>query len=109
VRIQTYRGDVLLSLDELRGEGGAPATGTITALHGDITVYLNPSARCRIEASTLHGEVDSALALREVSTDRRRLTGVLNAPDTHLHVSTHHGDITLRPALPSEGESDSLG
>jgi hypothetical protein len=109
VRIQTYRGDVTLSLDELRGDGGAAATGTITALHGDVAVYLNPTARCRIEASTLHGEVDSALTLRDVSTDRRRLSGVLNAPDTQLHISTHHGDIALRPAQPPLGDSDSIG
>lgn len=69
----------------------------INTLHGDVTVRLNPTARCRIEASTLHGDLDSALPLGDLSSDRRRLTGVLNAPDTHLHISTSHGDIVLRP------------
>lgn len=94
LRAQTYRGDIILHLNTFVA-GGA---GVINTLHGDVTVRLNPAARCRIEASTLHGDLDSALPLGDLSSDRRRLTGVLNAPDTHLRISSSHGDIVLRPA-----------
>lgn len=96
LRVQTYRGDVSIGLDALLGG----ATGTISTLHGDVTVQLDPAVRCRIEASTVSGDLDCTLPLHDVSSDRRRLTGVLNAVDAHLRISTSHGDVLLRPLVP---------
>ena len=91
--VNTLRGDVAVRVREF-APGGAAAVST---LHGDVTVYLGPAARCRIEASTLSGDVASRLQLLESSRDRGRLTGVLNAPDATLRASTTHGDVSLLP------------
>jgi hypothetical protein len=91
VAISTMRGDIAVRIREFAAGGSA----AIRTLHGDVSVAVPVSARCRFDASTLSGDVRTALPLREVVSDRRRLSGILNAPDIAVAVSTTHGDIRL--------------
>jgi DUF4097 and DUF4098 domain-containing protein YvlB len=96
IAISTMRGDVAVRIGRFAA-GGAAA---IKTMHGDIVVAVPRSASCRFDASTLSGEVRTSLPLREVSSDRRRLSGILNAPDVAVAASTTHGDIALQALEP---------
>jgi hypothetical protein len=96
IAISAMRGDVALRV----GRFAAGGTAAIKTLHGDVVVAVPPSASCRFDASTLSGNVRTSLPLREVVADRRRLSGVLNAPDVAVAVSTTHGDIALQALEP---------
>ncbi len=93
LQARTMHGDVSLRVRDLRSGGSS----VISTMSGDVTFSLNPAARCRIDASTLAGDIHSRLPLGDMAWDRRRLSGVLNAPDAAVQISTSHGDITLQP------------
>lgn len=87
----TIRGDIHLRAREFASGG----EGTAHTIRGDIAVYLGPTARCRIEAATLSGDISSTLPLTERREDRRTLSGVFNSADVDVHLRATRGDITL--------------
>ncbi len=91
VAISAMRGDISVHVREF----AAGASAAVRTLHGDVSVAVPASARCRFDASTLSGDVRSSLPLRDVTADRGRLSGVLNSPDVAVTASATHGDISL--------------
>jgi DUF4097 and DUF4098 domain-containing protein YvlB/polyhydroxyalkanoate synthesis regulator phasin len=91
-RVRTLSGDVEISVEEL-GEGAAVHVETMS---GDITAGLPAAAHATIEASTRTGSVQSRLPLRETSSDRRSVRGVLNEPGATVRLSAVSGDIEIR-------------
>jgi DUF4097 and DUF4098 domain-containing protein YvlB len=97
IAISAMRGDVAV----LVGRFAAGGSATIKTMHGDIVVAVPLSASCRFDASTLSGDVRTSLPLRDVVSDRRRLSGILNAPDVAVAASTTDGDISLQALEPA--------
>ncbi|MGQ0549405.1 MAG: DUF4097 family beta strand repeat-containing protein [Armatimonadota bacterium] len=93
----SVKGDVRVRAGTFDVGGGAD----LHTVKGDITLSLGSAARCRIDAAAISGEVASSVPLTDSHRDRRRLSGVFNAPDASVRIRTTRGDISLAPL---EGE-----
>jgi DUF4097 and DUF4098 domain-containing protein YvlB len=93
VNASTMKGDVRVRVREF-AQGGSAEVHTVK---GDVVLSLGAAARCRIDAAAVSGDVTFSVPLTDLSRDRHRLTGMLNAADARVEVRTTRGDIRIAP------------
>lgn len=89
LRVESTSGDV-----EFEGTlaGGESRIGNIS---GDVSVRLDEPADLRLDLSTVSGELEADLPLRDADRARRSLTGTIGAGDTGLTISTTSGNVEV--------------
>ncbi|MBI3998196.1 MAG: DUF4097 family beta strand repeat protein [Armatimonadetes bacterium] len=93
----TVRGDMTLMLERMAPGG----TADMHTINGDVRVVLGPEVHCRLDATTVSGDISSRLPLQAASADACHVSGILGAPEATLRVRTTRGDIRLAQTTPS--------
>lgn len=88
--IESTSGDVTFAGSLAGGE-----SSRIGNISGDVRVRLDDPGDLRLDLSTLSGDLESDLPLRDADRERRSLTGTLGVGDTVLTISTTSGDVEV--------------
>lgn len=88
--LESTSGDV-----EFDGALAGGASSRIGNISGDVSVRLVDPSDLRLDLSTLSGDLESDLPLRDAERERRSLTGTIGAGATTLTVSTTSGDVEV--------------
>lgn len=91
LKLESTSGDIEVAGGLLAGEAS-----TITNISGDVTVALDNPRDLRLEVSTISGDLESDLDLRDLVSERRRLAGVVGDGSASLIISTTSGDVSVQ-------------
>lgn len=90
LRIESTSGDV-----EFQGALAEGGSSRISNISGDVRVRLAEPADLRLDLTTLSGDLETDLPLRDQVRERRSLSGTLGTGATTLTVNTTSGDVEV--------------